>query len=581
MDPFTIPLIAEAIALHLGLYDLTQCVLVNKAWQKAFTRSLWESVDLDNSFGAYMYGAAYDEDEEMLSPVEPPPTPPEAPPKDISEPPRSPTKSPRLAQIAVTLRRFKRVMVDRCVPSKKRRDQHAMSSMDVLGKSTSDASTEAISLAIPTHLFTAAFLTGINANGQHIRQLRVTAPYQLPILLAYTPNLSSLVILVNNDSEWSAISTLANNKQIRLTSLEIIARTLPHEWWKWIAAFEHLESLRLVNQYDPFAIEDLIRSVWRCHHLRSLHLVGAIRANISGPPDSAGSSPALKCFSESLLNQIEPLRALTSVDLRFKDTGDLQDDFFVPFLKMATNVKRLFPPHLSRTQCTRFAQAIQTYCRQIERIDLTSMTQLMDADIAEILKACSRNSMRELLLTGSAVGAETMNAIAECHSGSMEKLTIEYSRSPVPSASIQQVLASCKRLKEFTAGNQGWKGYVRLDAADIIRSPWACTQHLETLAVCIVGCTSQSLHNAVFEQLARMTRLKSLDFTEMRNETQKQVDERGGSLAWTLDSGMTKLASLTQLEYVWLLGGHFDLGERERAWIYEHWPNINKSSGVW
>ncbi|KAG0270712.1 hypothetical protein DFQ27_000063 [Actinomortierella ambigua] len=581
MDPFTIPIIADAIALHLDLTDLTQCVLVCKTWHRVFSRSLWASINLDNSFSDYMYGPM-DDDDELVSPVEPLPTPPDVPAKTSRGTNAMPKRQASLAQFTARLRRIKRVMVDRCIKSNKRRDPHPSTSMVELGKSVSDESTEAISHPIPLPQFTEAFTTGFESNGQHVRHVQVTLPDLLPHILRYTPNLSSLFIQVDIGSEWSAISKLAENTHIRLTSLEIIALTLPYHWHAIIAKFEHLESLRLVNQHTPTSIEDLIRSVWRCRQLRRLRLVCPIRADVAGPFDSsAGASSSMRCFTESLIKQIEPLRALIDLDLRFKDTASLQDDFFLPFLKLASNVKSLYPPNLTRAQSPHFVQAIETYCRQIEVIDFTYLSYLTDADIAAVVKACSRDSMRELLLTGSTVGAETMAAIAECQSQSMEKLSIEHSQSPVPSASIQSVLASCTRLREFKAGSQGWKGQVRLDAADIIRAPWACHQHLEYLAVCVVGCSTPSLQNAVFDQLAQLTRLKSLDLSETLNETQKDVNERGGSLVWTLDSGMTKLASLTQMEYLWLLSGHFDLGEREREWINQHWPNLFKSAGVW
>ncbi|KAG0222246.1 hypothetical protein BGW42_006753 [Actinomortierella wolfii] len=386
---------------------------------------------------------------------------------------------------------------------------------------------------------------------------------------------------MENDSEWSAISSLANNSIIQLSSLEIVTRTLPRNWWEMIATFEHLTRLRLVNQYGPFNLEDLIHSVRRCRQLQDLRLVGSIRSNNVEQSKSAESLTPSRCFTESLLNQIEPLASLSVLDLRFKDTDSLQDDFFLPFLKLAPNVKQLYPPQLSRTQAKSFVSAVQEYCRQIESLDLTSMVNLTDSDLAAIVKACTQESLRELLLNGSAIGQETMAAIVEHHAGSMEKLSIEQSLTPIPSASIQAVLANCTRLKEFKAGHQRWKGHVRLDAMDIIQAKWACQQHLETLAVCIVGCSTEALQNAVFEQLEQLTQLKNLDLSEMYNETQVDADKRGGSLVWAVGSGMDKLASLKRIEYFWILSGHFNLGEREKEWIYQHWPNLHKSAGVW
>lgn len=195
---------------------------------------------------------------------------------------------------------------------------------------------------------------------------------------------------------------------------------------------------------------------------------------------------------------------------------------------------------------------------------------------------------------------------------------------------LLRILQRCPRLRVFDAIHH------RIDAKLLIEGPFACEDSLETFRCQVVGlerlCTDKASMNGrimelaragrretagvltttenmdeqlqelqinVFEQLARLTRLKILDlghtlwnpntaagdyhFNQNITDGNHYVnygEPIEGTLDLALETGLDRLSTLTQLEVFGFEGMDFKLGTPELEWMANHWPRLKVLRGL-
>lgn len=196
---------------------------------------------------------------------------------------------------------------------------------------------------------------------------------------------------------------------------------------------------------------------------------------------------------------------------------------------------------------------------------------------------------------------------------------------------LLQILQRCPRLRVFDATHH------RIDAKLLIEIPLACEDRLETFRCQVVGLerlytdkTSmterimelanvgrsetagvltttenmdkqlQELQIKVFEQLARLARLRTLDLgytSKTPNTAAERVhrfyqnftngnfninygDPIESTLDLTLEASLDRLSTLTQLEVFGFEGVDSKLGKLELEWMASHWPRLKVLRGL-
>ncbi|KAF9118664.1 hypothetical protein BGW39_000966 [Mortierella sp. 14UC] len=170
----------------------------------------------------------------------------------------------------------------------------------------------------------------------------------------------------------------------------------------------------------------------------------------------------------------------------------------------------------------------------------------------------------------------------------------------------------------------------RIDAAHLLEHPWVCEETLETFCCQIVGVDrltpdeyqslsleqgdssrsiaegkykrSQEQHSRVYERLARLTRLQTLDlggniidywmYSFLEDSGFELVKDVNGrlflefstpimdSLEFSLASGLDQLVSLKNLKVFGFEGHDHRIERAELEWIARHWPKLTVMRGL-
>ncbi|KAF9161714.1 hypothetical protein DFQ26_004206 [Actinomortierella ambigua] len=193
-------------------------------------------------------------------------------------------------------------------------------------------------------------------------------------------------------------------------------------------------------------------------------------------------------------------------------------DFYVPLLRQCPNLVRLRLPPLPSW----LLPDLHDYLRQVDRepvpttltplpnkngsitpchhqrrhgqqpiesMDLSALVTYKDANFAEILEACPRNTLKEINLHQRIVGRQTAQAILR-HSQSLVRLNMLNITGPIESQWIQTLLASCAKLESVKIRSMQ-PDLVYLHADHILEGlatgqGWAC-QQLQDIQVPIGG----------------------------------------------------------------------------------------------
>ncbi|KAF9964431.1 hypothetical protein BGZ70_006464 [Mortierella alpina] len=255
------------------------------------------------------------------------------------------------------------------------------------------------------------------------------------------------------------------------------------------------------------------------------------------------------------------------------------------------------------------------------RMDLEFME---DEFQARLVEGASTKGWKHLAFSGEGFGPLTEAAIMK-HIGSLESVHLEIGLG-FPSSAIQMLFSSAPNLKSFRKVCPSFAvADVRLDATDMIQSPWVC-HSLEELQASISGVPrpdltartngrpltgplhegmsmepSYTVQRQVYAQLGKLTKLRELvlsvslesarqrhaeDLSDYEYEAEgvyydpslSQVERQYECLSFTLESGLDLLRDLKQLQVIDLSNMEVGIdGEAEQRWVKKHWPLVRQA----
>ncbi|KAG0234573.1 hypothetical protein BGW41_001086 [Actinomortierella wolfii] len=208
--------------------------------------------------------------------------------------------------------------------------------------------------------------------------------------------------------------------------------------------------------------------------------------------------------------------------------------------------------------------------------------------LARILQGCVKNHLTRLDMGRCVIGHQTLKVLLDVQLECLEQLAVEgrVPRGIDPSPWIQRLLCTCPRLRELVmqAFVPDIGQTLRLNAEDIISSPWVCSR-LSVLHVPIVGVpTNMNDDHAVYtidqvmRQIGKMVHLQSLG-TGFLNDLSSMVLR--DTLPFSLGvGGLQHLASLKQLETLNVKRCAHAIRYAEAKWMDANWPKLREISGL-
>ncbi|KAK3844293.1 MAG: hypothetical protein J3R72DRAFT_522005 [Linnemannia gamsii] len=136
------------------------------------------------------------------------------------------------------------------------------------------------------------------------------------------------------------------------------------------------------------------------------------------------------------------------------------------------------------------------------------------------------------------------------------------------------VLEECVHLDEFKTF------IINAEDIDLKSRLWVCLnlKHLEAL---IMAETDESNKNA-FDALSRLTHLEHMDFGLDKlsvSDIDNYLPVENNYLQWSLDLGLDRLSTLTQLRAIGFEDTDQEMTEEELEWMFDSWPLLEKVKG--
>ncbi|KAG0376382.1 hypothetical protein BGX24_007822 [Mortierella sp. AD032] len=136
------------------------------------------------------------------------------------------------------------------------------------------------------------------------------------------------------------------------------------------------------------------------------------------------------------------------------------------------------------------------------------------------------------------------------------------------------VLEKCVHLDEFKTF------IINAEDIDFESRPGVCLnlKHLEAL---IMAETDESSKNA-FDALSRLTHLEHMDFSLDKfsvSDIDNYLPVENNYLQWSLDLGLSRLSTLTQLRAIGFEDTDQEMTEEELEWIFDSWPLLENVKG--
>ncbi|KAF9931415.1 hypothetical protein FBU30_010251 [Linnemannia zychae] len=220
-------------------------------------------------------------------------------------------------------------------------------------------------------------------------------------------------------------------------------------------------------------------------------------------------------------------------------------------------------------------------CPELEMISI-NYPHLPDRDLVQIVEACPKLTMFEVFETG--FGALTFHALIR-HFANLTRLDIRRCRG-VTSPMAQQILTSCRKLVYFCGDTLHARDIVGLQESqetetetmlqELRPQEWVCTDLTWlTLYICGLENAPPTWLPIVYHQLSR---LSSLDFLTI--SPQIELDGTKDGLPLNLSSGLSTLATLTNLERFCFHGLIQEMDEADVQWMVDSWPKLIRVEGV-
>ena len=285
-----------------------------------------------------------------------------------------------------------------------------------------------------------------------------------------------------------------------------------------------------------------------------------------------------------------------------KFTGSTDTDAFLSWLlKRCSSVKGLnISDHTGSAQS--LAEGMLAHLPNLDEInfgDDYSGTHYMTDDAMAQLLSGSRNGWKNARFGSKAIFEnEAMDALKR-HFSTLEMLSLDECDS-VTSDQLVQVLSSCSRL--HTLSIVYWyqdinlhdsidaKVFADVDPDTGSLRPWQCERSLKVLQVRIIGIPrpdlkedtfleaypdqTQELHGQVYDRLARLTNLETLQLGDQCSYQQYDC------LELSLKSGLDKLSVLIKLKELDVTRVRTRIGAQEVQWMSEHWPGLRAIYGL-
>ncbi|KAF9931334.1 hypothetical protein BGZ67_005379 [Mortierella alpina] len=213
-----------------------------------------------------------------------------------------------------------------------------------------------------------------------------------------------------------------------------------------------------------------------------------------------------------------------------------------------------------------FITDLAALCPRLERVNFANQSTA-DGFYAALFRAIP--GLREIKATGSILTDIEIQTLVQHCSSALESLDIGYCTS-LESRSILSILTGCPGLVHLDARGVDFNPR-DMDAADT----WVCTKlkslYLEILLpkrAHYVPGEPEAIRNKLYQQLARLTRLQSLHLGAGSRDRGINI------LEMSLLTGLSSLASLTQLRRLDIKRLNHAVRGAEVVWMLEHWPRL-------
>lgn len=389
--------------------------------------------------------------------------------------------------------------------------------------------------------------------------------------------------------------------------------------WSLIALVRHNPLLTdLVFQNDPVDQDAVVEMVRYAQRLRRLWIQPSCRSGYTRKILSV--LPASIKSVDLRVNDWEYYRAniselsfappVTLPSLKWINiNGDVGADMVLPLLNACSGPLSEFrkstirPFQDDKTRAVLESLRIFLECIQTRRLPDGDRTE--DQAIAKMVSLSSRLTRIDLASCRLAGSLTTAAILDNCERVEYLNLSgcgeFEWSGSVVRSQDLQAILCRTPNLKSLIAIHSfdpSPRRSVALRAEDMIGSKWATTS-LETFCCKIYVQRSDQLMNdhegpedcdtvakqarALCQQVfARLATLKKMQFIQLNRKYEGPVVQRidPDTLEVTLESGLSALSGLKEMEYldVSKIGHHISVPELN--WMCRHWPRLRSIGGL-
>ncbi|KAG0246900.1 hypothetical protein BGX31_005388 [Mortierella sp. GBA43] len=269
-------------------------------------------------------------------------------------------------------------------------------------------------------------------------------------------------------------------------------------------------------------------------------------------------------------------------------------------------------PQLEELRC--LAEAMLNHMPNINELHLGRSRKhtldLTDDNVAAFLAGSRKGWKTVKIACGVSFGENALAALTK-HSGTLEELEACYCHD-VSCGVLAKVLASCRNLHtlltfdhDFGSDNIQFRSQTNkiIDHNPITASvnPWPCEASLKVFEINIAGIPrpdltgrwvleeaypgqGREIQGLMYDRLARFIRLEKLRLGRSSSTTSSSKCPDGKhqyeSLEMSLESGLDKLAGLTELEELDVSGMKTRIGLKEVQWMAEHWPRLHTIRGL-
>ncbi|KAG0202846.1 hypothetical protein BGX28_004762 [Mortierella sp. GBA30] len=398
------------------------------------------------------------------------------------------------------------------------------------------------------------FCQGLARNARFIRRIACSSKSRLEVLVG--PECRSITHLDVERMPFlssTVLESILENNRERLQSLRVrLDRTIVHMVAGKVSRMGELKELYL-QHWEGIHEEALETILESCPQIQTLSL----------------GHNSLYPFKLESMKQDSALR---KAPLRIRTL--ILDGAVIFHEKLVLNLASRCPElsSLCMQGCvgirlsTEFITSLAALCPRLERVNFTNQSTA-DGFYAVLFRAIP--GLTEIKATGSILTDNEVQALVQHCASTVESLDIGFCTS-LDSRSVLAILTGCPLL-------------VHLDARGVDFNPrdmeatdsWVCTQ-LRSLYMEILlpkrahyaPGEPELIRNRLYQQLARLTRLQSLQLGAGSRDRGVNI------LEMSLLTGLSSLSTLTDLQRLEIKRLNHAVRGAEVAWMLDHWPRL-------